>query len=138
MNKRAIGDYVQEALQVQKALLQGYICLSASPASADFFVEKKWEGLCPCIDYCGQSQTAVKYPYPLPLVTSALEQLCSATMFTKLDLHSAYNLVYIRHGEEWKTAFSTTFGHCEYCVVAYGLSCLVSCLVSCLCLPVFN
>ncbi|KAK3556882.1 hypothetical protein QTP70_022384 [Hemibagrus guttatus] len=44
----------------------------------------------------------------------ALEQLRGARMFTKLDLRSAYNLVRIRKGDEWKTAFYTTHSHYEY------------------------
>ncbi|KAK3557139.1 hypothetical protein QTP70_024735 [Hemibagrus guttatus] len=35
------------------------------------------------------------YPYPLPLVPAALEQLRGARVFTKLDLRSAYNLALI-------------------------------------------
>ncbi|KAK3523509.1 hypothetical protein QTP70_001173 [Hemibagrus guttatus] len=49
----------------------------------------------------------------------ALEQLRGARIFTKLDLRSAYNLIRIREGDEWKTAFHTTHGHYEYRVIAY-------------------
>ncbi|KAI3371830.1 hypothetical protein L3Q82_006711 [Scortum barcoo] len=36
-----------------------------------------------------------------------------ATIFTKLDLRNAYHLVWIREGNEWKTAFNTLVGHFE-------------------------
>ncbi|KAK3522414.1 hypothetical protein QTP86_010115 [Hemibagrus guttatus] len=42
--------------------------------------------------------------YPLPLVLSALKHLRSATVFTKLELRSAYDLIRTREGDEWKTA----------------------------------
>ncbi|KAI5615382.1 hypothetical protein C0J50_8763, partial [Silurus asotus] len=47
----------------------------------------------------------------------ALEDLREARVFTKLDLRSAYNLVRIRKGDEWKTAFITPSGHYEYRVM---------------------
>jgi len=62
----------------------------------------------------------VKFRYPLPLVPAALEQLCTAKYYTKLDLHCVYNLIRIREGDEWKTAFSTTNGHHEYLVMPFG------------------
>lgn len=37
------------------------------------------------------------------------------------DLKSVYNLIRICKGDEWKTTFSTTSGHFEYCVLPYGL-----------------
>ncbi|KAK3534043.1 hypothetical protein QTP86_000634 [Hemibagrus guttatus] len=87
-----------------------------------FFVEKKDGSLCPCIDYQGLNTITVCYPYPLPLVLVALEQLRGAQVFTKLDLRSAYNLVRIQEGDEWKTAFHTTRGHYEYSVMPFGLT----------------
>lgn len=56
----------------------------------------------------------MKYPYLLPLIPVTLEQLREATIFTKLDLRSSYNLVHIQVGDEWKTTFSKLWGHSEY------------------------
>ncbi|KAL0156949.1 hypothetical protein M9458_048195 [Cirrhinus mrigala] len=113
----AMNTYIQEELA------KGFIRPSTSPASAGFFfVKKKDGGLRPCIDYRALNDLTIKYRYPLPLVPSALEQLRSAKIFTKLDLRSAYNLIRIRSGDEWKTAFSTTSGHYEYLVMPFGLA----------------
>ncbi|KAI2646432.1 Transposon Tf2-6 polyprotein [Labeo rohita] len=56
----------------------------------------------------------IQQPYPLPLVPAALEEHCGARVFTKLDLRSAYNLVRLRAGNKWKTAFITPTGHYGY------------------------
>ncbi len=114
-----------EAMQkyIEEELSKGFIRPSTSPASAGFFfVQKKDGGLRPCIDYRALNERTVKFRYPLPLVPAALEQLRKARFYTKLDLHSAYNLVRIREGDEWKTAFSTCTGHYEYLVMPFGLS----------------
>ncbi|KAL0150648.1 hypothetical protein M9458_054065, partial [Cirrhinus mrigala] len=108
---------------IEEELAKGFIRPSTSPASAGFFFVKKKDGsLRPCIDYRSLNDITVKYRYPLPLVPSALEQLRSAKYFTKLDLRSVYNLIRIKEGDEWKTAFSTTTGHYEYLVMPFGLS----------------
>ncbi|KAK3515366.1 hypothetical protein QTP70_018740 [Hemibagrus guttatus] len=78
---KAMEDYIEEALSA------GHICPSTSPvAAAFFFMEKKDGGLRPCIDYCRLNTITVHYPYPLPLVPAALEQLQGANIFLKLDL----------------------------------------------------
>ncbi|KAK3574642.1 hypothetical protein QTP86_011554 [Hemibagrus guttatus] len=106
---KAMEEYIETTLAA------GHIRPSTSPAAARFFfVGKKDGGLHPCIDYRGLNAITVPYLYPLPLVPAALEQLREARIFTKLDLRSAYNLVGIKKGNEWKTAFHTTHGHYEY------------------------
>ncbi|KAL0191113.1 hypothetical protein M9458_013811, partial [Cirrhinus mrigala] len=113
----AMNTYIQEELA------KGFIHPSTSPASAGFFfVKKKDGGLRPCIDYRALNDITIKYRYPLPLVPPALEQLRTAKIYTKLDLRSAYNLIRIREGDEWKTGFSTASGHYEYRVMPFGLA----------------
>ncbi|KAL0192333.1 hypothetical protein M9458_010629, partial [Cirrhinus mrigala] len=115
--RQAMEEYVKEALA------QGFIRPSTSPAASSFFfVGKKDGGLRPCIDYRQLNSQITQQPYPLPLVPATLEELCGARIFTKLDLRSAYNLVRICAGDEWKTAFITPTGHYEYLVMPYGLS----------------
>uniref|UniRef100_A0A4W5K794 Gypsy retrotransposon integrase-like protein 1 n=1 Tax=Hucho hucho TaxID=62062 RepID=A0A4W5K794_9TELE len=112
-----MNNYIEEELS------KGFIRTSTSPAASGFFfVKKKDGGLRPCIDYRGLNDITVKFRYPLPLVPAALEQLRKAKYFSKLDLRSAYNLIRIRDGDEWKTAFSTSTGHYEYLVMPFGLS----------------
>ncbi len=115
--RTVMEEYVKEALN------QGFIRPSTSPAASSFFfVAKKDGGLRPCIDYRVLNDQTVKFAYPLPLVPAALEELRGAFIFSKLDLRSAYNLIRIRRGDEWKTAFVTPTGHYEYRVMPYGLS----------------
>ncbi|KAK3525200.1 hypothetical protein QTP86_023235, partial [Hemibagrus guttatus] len=77
---KAMEDYIKEALAA------GYIRPLTLPVAAGFFfVKKKDGGLRPCIDYRGLNAITVLYPYPLPLVLAALEQLREAWVFTKLN-----------------------------------------------------
>ena len=85
-------DYIQEALQ------KGFIRRSKSPVSAGFFFVAKEGGLRLCINYRGLNDITTKHRYPLPLVPSAIEQLRGARFFPKLDLRSAYNLIFIQGG----------------------------------------
>ncbi|KAH0419546.1 hypothetical protein CcaCcLH18_14362 [Colletotrichum camelliae] len=48
--------------------------------------------------------------------------LYGANYFTALDLKGAYNLIRMKQGEEWKTAFRTRKGHFEYLVMPFGLT----------------
>ncbi|CAJ0952578.1 unnamed protein product [Ranitomeya imitator] len=50
------------------------------------------------------------------------DEIEGASWFTKINLRGAYNLVRIRRGDEWKTAFNTPEGHFEYLVMPFGLA----------------
>ena len=51
-----------------------------------------------------------------------MNKINDVTYFTKLNLQGAYNLVRMKEGEEWKTAFHTRYGLYEYLVMPMGLT----------------
>ena len=63
----------------------------------------------------------MKDRYTLPLADELRDRLSGAKVFTKLDLYGAYNLIRIKKGEEWKTAFRYRYGHFEYQIIPFGL-----------------
>ena len=114
---KALREYIDENLA------KGFIRHSKSPAGAPIlFVKKKDGSLRLCVDYRGLNAITVKNRYPLPLISQLLDQLSKASVFTKIDLRGAYNLVRIKAGDEWKTAFRTRYGHFEYAVMPFGLT----------------
>ena len=94
-----------------------------SPAGAPILFVREDDGsLRVCIDYRALNKITVAHRYPLPLIPESLNRLAKATFFSKLDLQSAYNLVRIADGDEWKTAFRCRYGHFEYTVAPFGLN----------------
>jgi hypothetical protein len=114
---QALKEYLEENLR------KGYIRPSTSPAGYPIlFVPKKNGKLRLCVDYRQLNQITIKNRYPLPLIAELRDQLKDAQWFTTLDLKGAYNLIRIKEGEEWKTAFRTNQGHFEYLVMPFGLT----------------
>jgi hypothetical protein len=118
---KVLREYLDENLR------KGYIRQSTSPAGYPLlFVPKKsadgtkkWR---PCIDYRRLNEITIKNRAPLPLISEMRDRLRKAQWFTALDLRGAYNLIRIKEGEEWKTAFRTRYGHYEYLVMPFGLT----------------
>uniref|UniRef100_A0A8C5MK70 Gypsy retrotransposon integrase-like protein 1 n=1 Tax=Leptobrachium leishanense TaxID=445787 RepID=A0A8C5MK70_9ANUR len=109
-------EYIKENLE------RGFIRRSSSPAGAGFFFVSKKEGdLCLCIDFRGLNKITIKNVYPIPLISELFDRLRGSAVYTKLDLRGAYNLIRIKEGHEWKTAFNTRSGHYEYLVMPFGL-----------------
>ena len=104
-------------------LKKGFIRKSESPAGYPIlFVPKKDGTLRLCVDYRKLNSITIKNRYPLPNISELQDRLQGAKYFTKLDLRGAYNLIRMKAGEEWKTAFRTRYGHYEYTVMPFGLT----------------
>jgi hypothetical protein len=114
---KVLYDYIQENIK------KGFIRPSQSPAGFPIlFVPKKDGKLRLCVDYRKLNDITIKNRYPLPNISELQDRLAGATIFTALDLRGAYNLIRIKAGEEWKTAFRTRYGHYEYTVMPFGLT----------------
>ncbi|QRV77353.1 Retrotransposable element Tf2 protein [Ceratobasidium sp. AG-Ba] len=121
----SLGPREDEELRktVSKQLKAGLICPSKSlMGSPVIFVKKKNGSLRMCIDYRKLNDMTVKNVYPLPRSNDLTEKLQGAKIFSKFDLKWGYNLVHIKEGDEWKTAFKTCYGLFEYLVMPFGLT----------------
>lgn len=113
----ATGKYIQENLR------KGFIRESTSPARYPItFAPKKDGSRRLCVDYRKLNDITIKNRYPLPNTKELQDRTTGATIFTILDQKSAYNLIRIKPGDEWKTAFGTRYGHYEYLVMPFGLT----------------
>jgi len=50
------------------------------------------------------------------------DRVQGAQWFTKMDLKYGFNLIHIREGDEWKTAFRIRYGLYEFQVMPFGLT----------------
>ena len=113
---KALKEYIKENLK------KHFIRKSRSPAGAPIlFVKKKDGTLRLCIDYRRLNAITLRNSYPIPRINDLIESFKGSKIFTRLDLRSAYNLVRIKEGHEYLTAFRTPLGHFEYLVMPFGL-----------------
>jgi hypothetical protein len=114
---KALRQYLDENLA------KGFIRKSESRAAYPIlFVPKKDGTLRLCVDYRKLNDITIKNRYPLPNIEELQQRLQGARWFTSIDLRGAYNLIRMKAGEEWKTAFRTRYGLYEYLVMPFGLT----------------
>ena len=114
-----------EALQsfLEEYLSRTFIChLQSSCGTPVLFVKQKDASLRLCVNWRGLNSITKKDRYPLPLIPNLLDRLRSSSIYTKIDLRGAYNLVRIAPGDEWKTAFRTRYGSFDFMVMHFGLT----------------
>jgi len=126
----ATKEFLKEHLE------KGYIIESNSPYASSFFFRKKKDGkLCPIMDYRPLNSWTVQDTYPLPLISTILEQLQGKKIFTKFDIRWGYNNIRIREEDQWAAAFKTPFGLFQPCVMFFGLTnspATFSCAMNCM------
>jgi hypothetical protein len=119
--KIAFKELAELKVQLNELLDKVYIRPSSSPWGCPaLFVKKKDQSLRLCVDYRPLNVVIIKNKYPLPRIDILFDQLASAKVFSKVDLHSGYHQIKIRLEDVPKTAFSTRYGLYEYLVMSFG------------------
>jgi hypothetical protein len=104
-------------------LNEGFIRLSESLAGFPVpYVPKESGKLRPCVDCRRLNDMTIKNRYPLRNIGELRDRLAHIDIFAALDLKGAYNLIRMKEGEEWKTAFRMRYGHFDYLVMPFSLT----------------
>ncbi len=110
--------------QTDQLIEKGWIrrCKAQAPANVLFVKKPHSQELRMCMDYRRLNALTVKDKYPVPNINDLFDKLRGAKYFTRLDIISAYNMIRMAPGHEWKTAFCTPGGCFEWLVMPFGLA----------------
>jgi hypothetical protein len=115
LEKNEIEKIIQELLSVD------VIHPSTSPYSSPVVMVLKEGDWCMCHDFCAINKLNIKDKFPILVIADLLDDLYSASFFTKLDLRSCYHQIYMKEVDIPKTSFLTHEGHYEFLVMPFGL-----------------
>ena len=87
-------ELIELKMQIEELLEKGFIRPSASPWGAPVLSVKKKDGdIRLCVHYRQLNKVTIKNKSPLPRIDDLMDQLQGATVFSKIDLHSAYHQI---------------------------------------------
>ncbi|MBW0547372.1 hypothetical protein O181_087087 [Austropuccinia psidii MF-1] len=95
---------------------------TSSTGAPVFFVKKKDGVLHLCVDYCKLNAVTRKNKYTVPPINQLLNVFNGSSIFSKINLCGAYNLVKIKEGDKHLTAFRTKYDSFEYLGMPFGLT----------------
>nr|XP_055067975.1 uncharacterized protein K02A2.6-like [Misgurnus anguillicaudatus] len=110
--------------ELDRLLKEGIIeKIDASPWVSPIVVTlKKTGGIRLCVDLREPNKAIVTDSYPLPHMDELLSSLTGATLFSTVDLQSAYHQVMLHPDSRDLTSFITHDGLFRFCRVPYGLA----------------
>ena len=74
------------------------------------------------MDYRALNQITVPNRYLVPLIQELQDRVQGAQWFMKMDLKNGFQLIRMRKGDVWKTAFRTRYRVFEFQVMPFGLT----------------
>ena len=83
---------------------------------------KKDDDLRLYVNYKDLNVITIKNRYFISLIKHLLNRLIKTSIFTKLNIRSAYNALRIRVDDEWKTTFRCKYDHFEYRIMFFELT----------------
>ncbi|MBW0539933.1 hypothetical protein O181_079648 [Austropuccinia psidii MF-1] len=94
---------------------------SSSTGPPVIFVQKKDGGLHLCVSYCKLNAVTRKNKYPVSPINQLLTFFNGSSIFSNIVMCGVYNLLKIKEGDEYLTAFRTKYVSYEYFVMPFGL-----------------
>ncbi|MBW0541579.1 hypothetical protein O181_081294 [Austropuccinia psidii MF-1] len=116
-------DVFSKVAYISENVEKGFICPSSSSTGAPvLFVKKKDGSLHLCVDYRKLNAVTRKNRYPVPPMNQLLTFFNGCSIFSKIYLRGAYNLLRIKECDEHLTCFRTKYDIYEYLVMPFGLT----------------